>query len=362
MKNTSHPLRRLAVALCALAASAALLAEGETSRIKFSDPSKPGTFKMSLAWADVKVTGTDGSEIVVSSSVEKKKEKGEEVDADGFRRLDDDVNFELKEKNNVVTLSMSGDQQWFSHGTEFEIQVPRNTNLVLRTQLGGDIVVSNIDGDVDINSMNGEVFLSDISSSAVVNTMNGEVTASYSKAPVKPVSITSMNGEVDVRLPADTKANLRLRSHNGSIRTNFPDGVLKTKSERASRPFPSEDIVVAPEAPEAPEAAAAPEAAVAPEAPTPHEKHEGYKSRAVQLKDLPPEEQARVAAQIERAARHAAGNATRNAISAIANIPGAIFAGRNPAFGKSITGTLNGGGIDISLSSMNGTITLRQAK
>jgi hypothetical protein len=30
--------------------------------------------------------------------------------------------------------------------------------------------------------------------------------------------------------------------------------------------------------------------------------------------------------------------------------------------GKSIVGTLNGGGVDIKLTSMNGTITLRESK
>jgi hypothetical protein len=34
-----------------------------------------------------------------------------------------------------------------------------------------------------------------------------------------------------------------------------------------------------------------------------------------------------------------------------------------PTFGgKSVIGTLNGGGVDIQLATMNGTITLRQVK
>jgi hypothetical protein len=61
--------------------------------------------------------------------------------------------------------------------------------------------------------------------------MNGEVRAIYAKAPQKPISITSMNGEVDLRLPADTKANIRMRTHNGSILTDFSEDTLKTKSE-----------------------------------------------------------------------------------------------------------------------------------
>ena len=357
MKTTSHPLRRLALALCALAASTALFAEGEASRIKFSDPSKPGTFKMSLAWADIKVTGTDGDEVVVSSSIGKKKEKGEEVDADGFRRLDDDVSFELKEKSNVVTVSMSGDQHWFSHGTEFEIQVPRNTNLVIRTQLGGDLVVSNIDGDIDVNSMNGEVALHDISSSAVVSTMNGEVKANFTKAPAKPISITSMNGEIDLRLPADTKANLRMRTHNGSIRTNFPEGVLVSKTEKIAG-FKGRGYAYSYEMGEAAREVA---------------REVARETRAVQREVRDAVREATRAVRAAHDDKHADKDEdededapTPPAAPAAAMAAGAAVAPMPPVpgwgGGKSITGTLNGGGIDISLSSMNGTITLRQAK
>lgn len=350
--NSPFPkLRALALAFCALTAAAGLAAQdGDTARAKFSDPSKPGTFKMSLAWADVRITGTDGNEVVVRSSLEKKKEKGEEVDKDGFRRLDDDVSFELKEKNNVITLSVAGDQHWFSHGTEFVVEVPRNTNLIVRTQLGGEIAVSKVDGDIDVNSMNGEVTLADISSSAVVSTMNGEVKVNFTKAPTKPVSITSMNGEIDLRLPADTKANLRMRTHNGSIRTNFPEGVLVCKTEK---------VVGA--------------------------RGRGY-AYSYEMGEAA-REIAREARNAEREARNAireAVRATRDAkedesdddeAPAPPAAPAAAIAGVGPVAavapmppipswggGKSITGTLNGGGIDISLSSMNGTITLRQAK
>lgn len=399
-----HPLQllRLGAACATLALSAAALPAADepsdqtTVRSKFSDPSKPGTLKVSLPWAEVHVSGTDGNEVVVTSTLEQKG--GKQVDKDGFRRLDEDVSFELTEKNNVATIVMSGDNPWSAQGAEFHVQVPRNTNLVLRTEAGGDIKVENVDGDIDINSMNGEVALLDIGASAVVNTMNGEITATFKKAPAKPVSITSMNGEVDVRLPIDTKANLRLRTHNGSIRTNFPDGVLQTKTEKASgkgysysygmtrdqarelarsaerlareqaklaRDAKGEDEEedAASESPETPEAPAAPAAvaaaapAAAPAAPTPHDKHEYYKAHATQLKDLPPEEQARIRAELDRAAR-----ATASVTRAVAGIPQAVFNGRSAPAGKSIVGTLNGGGVDIQLSTMNGTITLRQSK
>jgi len=131
------------------------------------------------------------------------------VDDDGFRRLDEDVSFELVEKDNIAVVTVAGDNAWASHGAEFEIKVPRSTNLILRTSLGGEILVDGVEGDLDINSMNGEVELRDIASSAVVNTLTGEISASFKRAPVKPVSLSTLNGEIDVHLPGVPLAELR---------------------------------------------------------------------------------------------------------------------------------------------------------
>jgi hypothetical protein len=117
--------------------------DGATARVKFSDPSKPGTLKLSLPWAEARVTAIDGNEVIVTSSLDEKTRRGE-VDHEGFRRLDDDLTFELTEKNNVATISIAGDNAWTSNGAEFDIKVPRNTNLVLRTEAGGDINVKGV--------------------------------------------------------------------------------------------------------------------------------------------------------------------------------------------------------------------------
>jgi len=332
--------------------------DGATARVKFSDASKPGTLKLSLPWAEARVTAIDGDEVIVTSSLDEKTRSGE-VDHEGFRRLDDDLTFELVEKNNVATITIAGDNPWASSGAEFDIKVPRNTNLVLRTEAGGDINVKGIEGDIDINSMNGEVTLEDIASSAVVNTMNGEVRVSFSKAPVKPVSLSSMNGEIDLRLPGDTKANLRMRTHNGSIRTNFPEGALQTKTEKTAK---------------------------TPAGLSPDSREYREYQREVARYDR---ERARMQHEVNQAVAEA--NAAAAAAAAEASIAGTPVAESEseatpsphsrvapvapvaptppvppmpplPNFGgKSIVGTLNGGGIDIKLTSMNGTITLRES-
>jgi hypothetical protein len=334
--------------------------EGTTVRAKFSDPGKPGTLKLSIPWAEAHITGTDDNEIVVTSSLDEHGRQ-KEVDDEGFRRLDEDVTFELVEKDNVATISIAGDNPWVSQGAEFKIKVPRNTNLVLRTEAGGDIEVGGVEGDIDISSMNGEVTLTDIGSSAVVNTMNGEIKASFAKVPTKPVSLSSMNGEIDLRLPGDTKANLRMRTHNGSIRTNFPEGALQAKTEKKptgadARPDSRE-----------------------------YREYQREIARVDRERARVEREAARIAAEVEAAVAAETAEAAeaptpapspratpRVHVAPVAPIapvaPMAPMAPMPPMppmpnfGGKSIVGTLNGGGVDIKLTSMNGTITLRANK
>lgn len=343
----------------ARAADAEPESEGATARVKFSDSSKPGTLKLSLPWAELQITGTDGDEVIVTSSLDQKGRA--EVDDEGFRRLDEDVTFELVEKDNVAAITIAGDNAWSSHGAEFSIKVPRRTNLVIRTSIGGEIVVDGVEGDLDINSMNGEVTLRDIASSAVVNTLNGEISASFKSAPVKPVSFSTLNGEIDVRLPADTKANLRMRTHNGSIRTNFPDKALQTKTEKVAGPGAAVAISV-----DSRDAAR--------EIAREHARFDKEHARAVRDAAKAAADAAKSAVAASREAIEAAVEASVNAnvsvnlegvpaVAPIAPVPPVPPIPPLPSFGgKSIVGALNGGGIDIKLTSMNGTITLRQSK
>lgn len=313
-------------------------AERSSTKIKFSDPSKPGTLKAILPWADLHVTGSDVAEVTVTTTL---SEKGkDEPRPDGLRRLDDDVAFEFTEKANVATLQLTGESALAGQGSEFNIEVPRHTALILHSELGGDVVIENVDGDIDLTSMNGEVQLRDIGGSAVVNTMNGQITASFKTAPSKPVSFSTMNGEINLTLPTDTKANLRLRSHIGSLLTDFPEGVLKTtKVENRGGNNNSVAQEVAAAVREA--AQAGREAAVA--------AREMAREAIREVRSA--NREAPVAAAPEAPEPAEPAEAPLAPLPPIPHISG----------GKAITGLLNGGGVDISLATMNGSITVLQA-
>ncbi|HWL16864.1 MAG TPA: DUF4097 family beta strand repeat-containing protein [Opitutus sp.] len=310
--------------------------EAETSTIKFSDPAKPGTLRIAVSNSDLRIQGSDLPEVSVRSELQ--QERGT-TRPDGLRVLTSSSNYALTEKDNVVSLTY-GTEGFPGPGGHFEIQVPRNTNVVVANSFGGEIAVNGVAGDIEVKSLNGEVKLGDIAGAALVETMNGEIQVGVrSLAEGKPLSFTSMNGAVEIRLPAESKANVRLRSHNGAILTDFDEKQLVTKTAALKA-------------------------------------NQGFLSSkdAAEIRDTV-REAVRTGMEAAREATRAARDAIREATNETGR-PGPYVAeeevGHLPlppipplppmTGGKIVTGTLNGGGPEIRVTTMNGDVTLRKSQ
>lgn len=73
----------------------------------------------------------------------------------------------------------------------------------------------------------------------VANTVNGDIVVTFNKIDANaPMAFSTLNGDVNVTLPADTKANLKLKTDNGEIFSDFDVDVDKTpgKTEKSSTP------------------------------------------------------------------------------------------------------------------------------
>jgi DUF4097 and DUF4098 domain-containing protein YvlB len=135
-----------------------------------------------------------------------------------MHRIDMNGGFDAEEDHNVVTIGTGGNMM----GSSVTITVPTNTSLELKSINGGKIEVSGVNGDLDVENVNGSIELKNVSGAVVASSQNGSVVASIDKVtPDKPMSFTSLNGKVDVTLPADTKAHLRMKTDNGSVYSDF---------------------------------------------------------------------------------------------------------------------------------------------
>lgn len=315
-------------------------AADEINTVKFSDPAQPGTLKIRANRGDFRIHGADVAEITVKSSITSERPAPR---ADGLRVLSSSASYSLNEKNNVATLEF-GYAAYPTQPGDFDLTVPRNTAISIASTYGGDVKVTDVAGDIEIKSMNGEVHLDRVSGSVLIETMNGEIFGNFPALTAgKPLSFTTMNGEVHLRVPADAKANLKMRTQNGAILTDFDEKVLVTKTQSLGGPRRSHGVPVAEI-----------QSAV----------REGVRVAREVARDA-----ARAARDAARAARDgatddntapAAPDPDENAMSDAAAPMPPIPPLPPMTGGKLVSGTLNGGGVDISVTTMNGDITFRK--
>jgi hypothetical protein len=133
------------------------------------------------------------------------------VDGPGYRRSDD------------RTYSRFRGYRVFY---DFEIRVPRQSEVRLSNVAEGDIQVENVTGDFTVENINGGIEMKGISGSGRVRTINGPVTVVFTANPPKDSHFGSLNGDIDVTFPQDLSADLRFKSFNGGVYTDFPVGAL----------------------------------------------------------------------------------------------------------------------------------------
>jgi hypothetical protein len=165
---------------------------------------------------------------------QKQREEKEKKIA-GMKQLSGSASgLEVEEENNVVQINT---QSWKA-ATDLVIQVPVATSLEVRSTMDGAVIVEGVSGEIDINNINGPVTLKNVSGNTLVHTVNGNIEVTLARVTVdKPLSFSSMNGDIDVTLPADVKANLKMKSEQGEIYTDFDINMTRqpTKSEAAEK-------------------------------------------------------------------------------------------------------------------------------
>ncbi len=111
---------------------------------------------------------------------------------------------------------------------DFTIRVPKGTRLELCTINQGDVVVAGTRGDYSIHTINGRITMTDVAGSGEATTINGRVTASFLKTPREASTFKTINGDVVLEMPESFAADLRMKTFNGGLYTDFETQRLQT--------------------------------------------------------------------------------------------------------------------------------------
>jgi hypothetical protein len=216
-------VRRI-IALIFICAAAGLAQDnGERVNVPLTDPSRPARIHCQVLMGGIVVRGANTSEVVVetrSSSGHASHERPLPPKAEGMHRIDVGAfsGLDIVEQDNLVTIKPT---TWNKRG-DLVITVPRHSSLQLKAMNDGLIDVEQVDGEIDADSLNGKIFLKNISGSVLAHCLNGEIVATFDQVdPTKPMAFSTLNGDIDVTLPDNVRASVRMKTDNGEIYSDF---------------------------------------------------------------------------------------------------------------------------------------------
>lgn len=193
--------------------------------VPLSDPNKRAKLKVHINYGSISVRGTSRKDILVKYSAATDRDNGK-VDRSGLRRIGGGtLNLDVSENSNYVKVQSDS----WNNKVNLTVEVPAGIDMTLHTYNDGDIDIANIQGEIELTNYNGEIRAENISGSLVATTYNGEIKATFDKVTEgAPMSFVTYNGDVDLTFPAALKANLKMKTQQGDIRTDFDVTTIKS--------------------------------------------------------------------------------------------------------------------------------------
>jgi len=223
--NTKTFRTALALLLSASANLAVAQSAPQVIDIPLSRPGEPVNVEIDILSARIEVVGEDRQDASFEVSV-----------LDGARTIvtpsgtqslkSGAYSVEVEERDNTISL----DTDWRANKVSVLARVPRNANLELSTVNDGEIIVSNINGKLVLENVNGPITATNINGSVIAESVNEEISVSFTGISTdQAMSFTSVNGDLNLGLPANTGAELHIDSAEGEIVSDFEVDVQPSK-------------------------------------------------------------------------------------------------------------------------------------
>jgi hypothetical protein len=200
----------------------------ETERFEQTYPLNPGgRVSVSNVNGEIVVEGWDRNEVQLVGV----------KTADSKERLQD-VEIRVNAKPDAISVETRYDRQkqnndWKTGSklrVDYHLMVPRGAVLNEIETVNGDVRVSEFTNLVHISAVNGKVVANKLKGTANLSAVNGEVSADFgSLDATSKITLSTVNGKVNLAIPSDASATVKADSLNGSIENDFGLPVRKGK-------------------------------------------------------------------------------------------------------------------------------------
>jgi hypothetical protein len=198
----------------------------------FAMPVGPGrrTLEIDSIWGSIEVTGaaSDQVQLTVNKSIRAESK----VKIEQARK---DVRLDVTQDANALRLYVNGpfrcschdcgrsrDDDGYIVKMDFQVQVPKDIDIKIKTVNEGHVAVRDINGNFLVRNVNGDIQIRNIAGSGTARTVNGPVKVSFRQNPREASDFETVNGAVELQFARDLSADFRFKTFNGGIYSDFP--------------------------------------------------------------------------------------------------------------------------------------------
>lgn len=188
-----------------------------------------GKVVVDTLWGSIRVVGGTGDQVQMTAT-----ERVSGPDAESRDRARHEVTLRIEKFGGGVRFYVDGPfrcpqrrDDWcrwddtYKVAYDFQLRVPREAALELKTVMDGDVTVDGVRGAFTVANVNGAITLDGLAGAGSARTVNGAVRARFAENPRGAASFETVNGDVDVALRRGLAADLRLRTMNGDIFSEY---------------------------------------------------------------------------------------------------------------------------------------------
>lgn len=217
--------------------------EQEKIQKSFSMPSAHRSLEIDNVWGSIEIVGASSDQVQLSVNRSTRAESKEKLE-----QARKEVTLDITQQPDSLKLYVNGPFRCDCHDCEgsrqsegylvkmdFQLQVPRDIDLKIKTVNEGRVSVRDVRGKFLVRNVNGDIQLRDIAGSGSARTVNGPVTASFRENPREDSDFQTVNGNVELRFARNLSADFRFKTMNGGIYSDFPVSTLPVKAMQAER-------------------------------------------------------------------------------------------------------------------------------
>jgi DUF4097 and DUF4098 domain-containing protein YvlB len=118
---------------------------------------------------------------------------------------------------------------------DFQLQVPRNIEVRLKTVNSGHVRVQDVTGNFSVHNVNGGIEMQNVAGSGVAKTVNGPVKVTFRENPREKSDFATINGNVDLYFVRGLAGDFRFKTMNGAVYSDFEMSSLPAQPVSSER-------------------------------------------------------------------------------------------------------------------------------